>query len=46
MDGKVLLADEVGLEKTIEVGMIHKEIHIRETDESVLILTPAQLAKQ
>ncbi len=41
-----LLADEVGLGKTIEVGMILKEMHYRETDDSVLILTPAQLAKQ
>jgi SNF2 family DNA or RNA helicase len=46
MDGKALLADEVGLGKTIEVGMILKEMHFRETDDSVLVLTPAQLAKQ
>ena len=46
MNGKALLADEVGLGKTIEVGMILKEMHYRETDGSVLILTPAQLAKQ
>jgi len=46
MDGKALLADEVGLGKTIEVGMILKEMHYRETTDSVLILTPAQLAKQ
>ena len=46
MNGKALLADEVGLGKTIEVGMILKEMHYRETDSSVLILTPAQLAKQ
>jgi Superfamily II DNA/RNA helicases, SNF2 family len=46
MDGKALLADEVGLGKTIEVGMVLKEMRSRETDESVLILTPAQLAKQ
>lgn len=46
MDGKALLADEVGLGKTIEVGMILKEMHFRKTDDSVLILTPAQLAKQ
>ncbi len=46
MDGKALLADEVGLGKTIEVGMILKEMHYRQTDDSVLILTPAQLAKQ
>jgi len=46
MDGKALLADEVGLGKTIEVGMILKEMHFRETDGSVLVMTPAQLAKQ
>lgn len=46
MDGKALLADEVGLGKTIEVGMILKEMHFRDTDGAVLILTPAQLAKQ
>jgi len=46
MDGKALLADEVGLGKTIEVGMILKEMHYRGTDNAVLILTPAQLAQQ
>ncbi|WP_049893911.1 DEAD/DEAH box helicase [Salinarchaeum sp. Harcht-Bsk1] len=46
MDGKALLADEVGLGKTIEVGMILAEMHHRGTDEAVLILTPAQLAQQ
>jgi len=46
MDGKALLADEVGLGKTIEVGMILKEMHFRDTSDSVLVLTPAQLAKQ
>ncbi|RDZ49585.1 ATP-dependent helicase [Haloferax sp. Atlit-4N] len=46
MNGKALLADEVGLGKTIEVGMILKEMHYRETSDSVLVLTPAQLAKQ
>ncbi|MFP9192156.1 DEAD/DEAH box helicase [Natrialbaceae archaeon A-CW1-1] len=46
MGGKALLADEVGLGKTIEVGMILTEMHYRGTTESVLILTPAQLAQQ
>lgn len=46
MNGKALLADEVGLGKTIEVGMILKEMHYRDTATSVLVLTPAQLAKQ
>lgn len=46
MDGRALLADEVGLGKTIEVGMILREMHYRDIQGSVLILTPAQLAKQ
>ena len=46
LDGKALLADEVGLGKTIEVGMILKEMEYRDTCDSVLILTPAQLAQQ
>jgi len=46
MNGKALLADEVGLGKTIEVGMILKEMRYRGTDDAVLILTPAQLAQQ
>lgn len=46
MDGKALFADEVGLGKTIETGIVLKEMHYRDTVESVLVLTPAQLAKQ
>jgi SNF2 family DNA or RNA helicase len=46
MDGKALLADEVGLGKTIEAGMILKEMHYRQTCDSILVLTPAQLARQ
>ncbi len=41
-----LFADEVGLGKTIEVGMVLKEMDLRNTRESFLILTPAQLAPQ
>lgn len=41
-----LFADEVGLGKTIEIGMVLKEMDIRDTHESLLVLTPAQLAPQ
>ena len=41
-----LFADEVGLGKTIEIGMVLKEMEIRNTHGSILILTPAQLAPQ
>lgn len=46
MDGKALFADEVGLGKTIEVGMVLKEMVFREAHETFLILTPAQLTTQ
>lgn len=41
-----LFADEVGLGKTIEIGMVLKEMDFRETHKSFLVLTPAQLAPQ
>ncbi|MDQ3667951.1 MAG: SNF2-related protein [Acidobacteriota bacterium] len=44
--GRVLLADEVGLGKTIEAGMVLKEYLLRGMAERVLILTPASLVKQ
>lgn len=46
MNGKSLFADEVGLGKTIEVGMVLKEMVFREAHDTFLILTPAQLATQ
>jgi len=46
MDGKALFADEVGLGKTIEVGMVLKEMVFRNAHDTFLILTPAQLATQ
>ena len=44
--GRVLLADEVGLGKTIEAGMILKEYTLRGMVRRVLILTPASLVEQ
>lgn len=46
MDGGALFADEVGLGKTIEVGIVLKEMHFRGTHHTVLLLAPAQLATQ
>jgi hypothetical protein len=44
--GRVLLADEVGLGKTVEAGMVLKEYLLRGMVERVLILTPASLVGQ
>ncbi len=44
--GRVLLADEVGLGKTIEAGMVVKEYMLRGMAGRVLILTPASLVGQ
>ncbi|WP_203361773.1 SNF2-related protein [Bacillus sp. REN10] len=46
MNGKAILADEVGLGKTIEAGLILKEYLIRGLVKKVLILTPASLVSQ
>src|SRR3989344_8249297 len=43
---RALLADEVGLGKTIEAGMIIKEYLVRKMVKKVLILTPATLTLQ
>lgn len=44
--GRVLLADEVGLGKTIEAGMLIKEYLLRGMVQNILILTPAPLVSQ
>jgi superfamily II DNA or RNA helicase len=44
--GRVLLADEVGLGKTVEAGMVLKEYMLRGMAERILILTPASLVGQ
>ena len=42
----MLLADEVGLGKTVEAGMVMKEYILRGMAERILILTPASLVGQ
>lgn len=44
--GRVLLADEVGLGKTIEAGMVLKEYLLRGMAQRVLVLVPATLVGQ
>jgi SNF2 family DNA or RNA helicase len=46
MGGSGILADEVGLGKTIEAGIVIKEMIIRGTASKVLILVPASLLSQ
>lgn len=46
MSGGALFADEVGLGKTIEIGMVLKEMDFRDSRDDILVLTPAQLAPQ
>lgn len=46
MDGRAILADEVGLGKTIEAGLILKEYMIRGLVKKALILVPASLVNQ
>lgn len=43
---RFLLCDEVGLGKTIEAGMIIKELRARRQADRVLVLTPAGLQRQ
>lgn len=46
MQGSAILADEVGLGKTIEAGLIIKELCTRGLIKSVLVLVPAPLVEQ
>ncbi|MDO7905972.1 SNF2-related protein [Paenibacillus sp. JX-17] len=46
MSGRAILADEVGLGKTIEAGLILKEYLVRGLVSKVLILVPASLVLQ
>jgi SNF2 family DNA or RNA helicase len=46
MRGRALLADEVGLGKTIEAGIVMKELVQRGLVRTVLVLTPASLTEQ
>ena len=46
MRGRAILADEVGLGKTIEAGLLLKEYAIRGLVRRALILTPASLTGQ
>jgi len=44
--GRAILADEVGLGKTIEAGLVLKEYLMRGLVQSALILTPSSLVNQ
>jgi SNF2 family DNA or RNA helicase len=46
LGGRAILADEVGLGKTIEAGIILKELTVRGLVRRALILTPAALVEQ
>ncbi|MFP5502099.1 MAG: DEAD/DEAH box helicase, partial [Candidatus Sericytochromatia bacterium] len=46
MRGRAILADEVGLGKTIEAGLVMKELLLRGLVRRVLVLVPASLTVQ
>jgi SNF2 family DNA or RNA helicase len=46
MRGRAVLADEVGLGKTIEAGLVLSELRMRSLADQVLVVVPAGLAEQ
>ena len=46
MRGRAILADEVGLGKTIEAGLILAELRLRGLADRTLVITPAGLVTQ
>jgi SNF2 family DNA or RNA helicase len=46
MEGRAILADEVGLGKTIEAGLVLSELRMRGLAERALVLVPAGLVGQ
>jgi superfamily II DNA or RNA helicase len=46
LGSRILLADDVGLGKTIEAGLIVSELHARGQAERILIVTPSGLRDQ
>ncbi|WP_232699625.1 DEAD/DEAH box helicase [Brevibacillus daliensis] len=46
MRGRAILADEVGLGKTIEAGLVMKEYMVRGLAKKILVLVPASLVIQ
>lgn len=46
MRGRAILADEVGLGKTIEAGLVLSELRLRGLADRALVLTPAGLVEQ
>ena len=46
LNGRAILADEVGLGKTIEAGIVVKEYLLRGAARTVLVLVPASLCEQ
>jgi len=46
MHGRAILADEVGLGKTIEAGLVIKELLLRKLCENILVLVPSSLVEQ